>query len=460
MDRRRMRAAAVVLAALLVTTGSALAQDNDRLSGLLLSRIEDDSSGACVQAARVDLAAATPVQVAAACADRLREARPALGARFEIGSISKAFVGVLAADMVARGELRLDESLAALLPPTAAVAREAVPDVTLADLLTHHAGLPRLPPGFRPADPADPYADLQPGGVYGPLAQVKLPQPRRYAYSNWAFLMLSDLLAQRAGQPFDALLHSRVLAPLGMHDTLVARNDGLVPGRQSNGRPAATWNVPVAFAGAGGLRSTVDDLVIFARALLGEVPAGTPESLRTALRVSREKLRDGDARVDLAWAWHLLRQPGGAPLLFHNGMTAGFSSMLVVDLERRRAAVVLADAAGGFDDLALRLVDGSTPLAPARKPAALDATTAQAVTGRYALAPGLVVTVSLEGGRLYAQATGQGRFELLRDARGDFYTLVTDLMIRFDGLGSDGDGRATGLTLFQGGGILPARRID
>jgi hypothetical protein len=83
------------------------------------------------------------------------------------------------------------------------------------------------------------------------------------------------------------------------------------------------------------------------------------------------------------------------------------------------------------------------------------------VAGRYELAPGFVLTVSLDGARLYAQATGQGRFELLRDARGDFYTMVTDLVIRFDGIGpAGGDGRATGLTLFQGGGAMPARRLD
>ncbi|MFY8121555.1 MAG: serine hydrolase [Burkholderiaceae bacterium] len=437
-----------------------MAQGNDRLSGLLVNRIEEDRSGACVQAARVDLNTMPPVQVGAACADRLREVRPALGARFEIGSLSKAFVGVLAAEMAARGELRLDETLADLLPPAAGVAREALPAVTLADLLTHHSGLPPLPPGFRPANPADPYADLRPDTVYGSLAQVKRPAGGGYAYSNWAFLMLSDLLAQRAGRPFDVLLRERVLNPLGLLDTRVASNDGLAPGRLSNGRPAATWNVPVAYAGAGGLRSTVDDLVILARALLGDLPAGTPESLRRALRTSQEKLRDGNARFDLAWAWHLMKRPNGPPLLFHNGMTGGFSSTLVLDPQRRRAAIVLADAAGGFDDLALHLLDAQAPLAPARKPVALDLPTAQAVAGRYELAPGFVLTVRLDGAQLYAQATGQGRFELLRDARGDFYTLATDLMIRFDGVGPAGDGRATGLTLFQGGGAMPARRID
>ncbi len=80
-------AAALALAAVLGASG-VTAQGNDRLSGLLVNRIEQDRSGACVQAARVDLNAMPPVQVGAACADRLREVRPALGARFEIGSIN------------------------------------------------------------------------------------------------------------------------------------------------------------------------------------------------------------------------------------------------------------------------------------------------------------------------------------------------------------------------------------
>jgi CubicO group peptidase (beta-lactamase class C family) len=451
------RAAAVL--ACLATASLAHAQDSDRLSGLILSRIEGDRSHVCVQAARIDLTATSVVHAASACATHRPDAPP-LGARFEIGSISKAFVGVLAAEMAARGELKHDEPLAALLPPDAGLAIGAVPDITLADLLTHTSGLPSLPPGFRPAHPLNPYANVSAPLIYGGLAQVKLPprEARRYAYSNWAFLMLSDLLARRAGKPFDVLLRERVLAPLGMHDTLVARNDGLSPGRFANGVAAPPWDVPVAYAGAGGLRSTIDDMARFARAMLGDVPDTAPPSLQQALRSSREKLRDGNAQVDLGWGWHLRKRPGAQPLVFHNGMTYGASAMLVLDIAQQRGAITLADAGGGFDDLALRIVDGSTPLAAARRPTALDLPLARAAAGRYQLAPNFILTMSVDDNRLYAQATGQDRFELLQDARGEYYTTgANDILIR---LRRGEAGKVEGLTLFQGGGALPAPRLE
>jgi hypothetical protein len=119
--------------------------------------------------------------------------------------------------------------------------------------------------------------------------------------------------------------------------------------------------------------------------------------------------------------------------------------------------VVLADAAGGFDDLALRLVDGSTPMQAPRRTVPLDLRRAQGLVGRYQLRPGFVIAITLDEGRLHAQATGQGRFELLQDSRGDYYALVADIVMRFR---RAADGRAEALTLFQGGGALPAARIE
>jgi len=305
------------------------------LRSQILARIEGDRSKACVQAARIDLRATPVVTLASGCAGPRADV-PALGARFEIGSISKAFVGILAAEMVARGELQLEEPLSALMPKELA-AKQRVPVVTVAGLLTHTVGLGPLPQGLRPANPANPYADQTPDAVCGGLGRLPLaPGPQSpYRYSNWAFLMRSDLLARRAGKPYDELLRERVLAPLGLRDTLVARNDGLSPGRMSNGLPTPTWDVPVAYAGTGGPRSTVDDLARLARALLGEMPPGTPASLVSALRSSRIKLRDAGEAVDVAWAWHLLKRKDRPSLVFHNGMTAGASAMLVLDIEQR-----------------------------------------------------------------------------------------------------------------------------
>jgi len=442
-------------AALAVLASGASAQP--RLDELVTARIQGDRSEVCLQAARIDLGTQPSVTVAAACAGARADAPPP-DARFEIGSISKAFVGLLAAEMVARGELALDEPLSALLPAGAIAPQFDGRPILLADLLTHTSGLPALPLMMKPASPGNPYADLRADVVYDSLAAVKLTAApgSRYAYSNWAFMMLSDLLARRAGKPFDELLAERVLRPLAMNDTQVARNEQLVGGRMANGRSAPHWDVPVAYAGAGGLRGTVGDMVKLARAMLGEVPEGAPASLRTALTTSRARLREANAQLDVAMAWHLRKRADAAPLVFHNGMTGGFSSMLLLDVENRRAAITLADAAGGFDDLAFRIIEDKAPLMAPRRAVALDTAAAKAATGRYELRPGFLLTLSMDEGRLYAQATGQGRFELLQDSRGDYYAMVADILIR---LQRDDSGRPTALVLFQGGAALPAKRL-
>jgi CubicO group peptidase (beta-lactamase class C family) len=127
--------------------------------------------------------------------------------------------------------------------------------------------------------------------------------------------MLSDLLARRAGKPYDALLDERVLAPLGMKETRVARNDGLVTGRMSNGRATPAWDAPVAYAGAGGIRSTLAGVITLARAMLGDAPAGIPPTLAAALQTSRATLGEASAKLGVAMAWHLRKRAHGAPLV-------------------------------------------------------------------------------------------------------------------------------------------------
>ena len=79
------------------------------------------------------------------------------GAVFELGSITKAVTGLLLADAAVRREVALDEPLAACLPG----ARPRAP-ITLQELATHTAGLPRLPLGYLRRHAirhrADPYA--------------------------------------------------------------------------------------------------------------------------------------------------------------------------------------------------------------------------------------------------------------------------------------------------------------
>ena len=93
---------------------------------------------------------------------------------FEIGSITKVFTALLAADMAQRGELNLDDPIQKYLPPTVKIPERGGKQITLIDLATHTSGLPRMPENFRPKDPNRPYADYPVDALYTFLSSYEL----------------------------------------------------------------------------------------------------------------------------------------------------------------------------------------------------------------------------------------------------------------------------------------------
>jgi len=64
---------------------------------------------------------------------------------FEIGSATKVFTSLLLADMVRRGEVKLEDPVSKYLPKTVKVPGRNGREITLVDLATHTSALPRLP---------------------------------------------------------------------------------------------------------------------------------------------------------------------------------------------------------------------------------------------------------------------------------------------------------------------------
>jgi len=69
-------------------------------------------------------------------------------------------------------------------------------------------------------------------------------------------------------------------------------------------------------------------------------------------------------------------------------------------------------------------------------------------TGVYQLAPEFKITITQEGTRLWAQATGQSRFELFARSESEFFLKAVDAQVMFN---SNDKGEVESLTLFQGG---------
>ena len=276
---------------------------------------------------------------------------------FEIGSITKVFTATLLADMVERGEVRLDDPVQKYLPQGVTVPQRKGRQITLVDLATHTSGLPRLPSNMAPADPRNPYADYDAGRLYAFLESYTLTRDvgASHEYSNLGAGLLGHALTRRANMTYEALVTERILVPLGMKHTAIRltpwMKQHLVLGHNTAGNVVSNWDLDV-LEGAGALRSTANDMLRFARANLDASTAGLPRLMRQMHAVRAPTSRP---ELSMALGW-LIRHVDGRSVIWHNGGTAGYRTWLGFDAQRRKAAVVLTNSAHGADDLGYELL--------------------------------------------------------------------------------------------------------
>ena len=275
---------------------------------------------------------------------------------FEIGSVTKVFTSTLLADLVVREELGLDTPVQALLGAAARMPTRDGAQIAVGNLATHSSGLPRLPDNFDPADNANPYADYDAESLYAFLSSHELRRDIGAAveYSNVGYGLLGHALALREGTGYEALVTERILEPLEMADTAVELapplRARLAPGHDERLRPAANWDLSV-LAGAGALRSTVNDLLTFVEANMGlrESPLGAAMEFAHTPR-----LPDPALGMDLGLGW-IIAAEGDRRFVWHNGATGGYSSFVGFDPEAREGVVVLSNSANLSDLVAYRL---------------------------------------------------------------------------------------------------------
>jgi CubicO group peptidase (beta-lactamase class C family) len=179
-----------------------------------------------------------------------------------------------------------------------------------------------------------------------------LAQPgERWLYNTGASV-LGVLLARATGEPFADVLRTRVFEPLGMYDTgfWTAHTDRLATAYRPTpdglimwDEPHGAWSRAPAFGdGAGGLVSTVDDLLAFARMLLAGAPVLSPDAARamTSDQLTDAQKAHGGLGPDFfsgrSWAFCQAVLDSGA-----FGWDGGFGTSWLVDPAHELAMIVL-----------------------------------------------------------------------------------------------------------------------
>lgn len=374
---------------------------------------------------------------------------------FEIGSITKAFTGILLSEAVKRGEVELDDVISKYLPNTVKTPRRNGKEITLLDLATHTSALPRLPDNFAPTNNQNPYADYTVEQMYDFLAKHVLTRDigSHYDYSNLGMGLLGHILSLRAKMSYEDLVKSRILKPLDMNDSSIALSPTLrkrtAQGFDENGEPTPLWDLPT-MAGAGALRSTTKDLAKFVGANLGL----TKTNLAGVLEAAQRTQRDADRKMKIGLGWHLLGG-SGSEIVWHNGGTGGFRSFVGFNRGQKRGIVVLSNSTESIDDIGFNFLDPQMPIKKIRPFVAVGEGVLESYVGRYELVPSVVFTITRKADKLFAQLTGQPQFRVFAETENRFYYKVVDAQLTFN---QGKDGKIESLTLHQGGDQV-ARKI-
>ncbi|NKQ59102.1 serine hydrolase [Amycolatopsis sp. K13G38] len=268
---------------------------------------------------------------------------------FDMASITKLFTSIAVLQLVERGQVDLDASVARYLPEF------GKPDVTVKQLLTHTSGLA--------ADPQPPLWQGYPDVPSRRAAVLDSPLVNRpgstYVYSDINLMALGFLVERVAGEPLDAVVRDRITAPLGMTDTgfnpSAAKLDriaateyqadpprGLVRGQVHDENAWALGGV----SGHAGIFSTAHDMAVLGQTVLNrgsyrDARILRPETVRRMLTDHNEAF-PGEAH-GLGFELNRKFYMGALSSPVTAGHTGFTGTSLVIDPRSRSIAVLLTN---------------------------------------------------------------------------------------------------------------------
>ncbi|WP_338721396.1 serine hydrolase [Devosia sp. XK-2] len=380
---------------------------------------------------------------------------------FEAGSITKVFTNLALAQLVNDRKIELDAPIINYLPEGFVLPDAPGRAITAFDLATHSASLSGLPPDLLAGETDNPYSGYGVEGLQAWLADYTLPRPvgESFEYNNAGTTLLGLAIAHVSGTDFSNVISENILAPLGMTETSLeltgtAPPEALASGHNGAREPTSNWDFD-AFAPAGALLTSSSDLIKFIGAASGQIPSELEPAINTMLARTRP-VEEGTS-IGLGW---FITTTGQGEIVWHNGMTGGYSSFAGFDRTSGNGVVVLTNMAAqlGVNDIGMHILNPAIPLNEQprlRTSVEIDPALFDDYVGEYVLAPGAVITVTTQDGKLFAQLTGQDAFEIFPESETQFFYKVTDAQITFD----VNNGDVKSLILHQNGQNIPALKL-
>ncbi len=379
--------------------------------------------------------------------------------KFRVGSVTKQFTAAAILKLQENNLLNVNDKLSKFIPDF-----PRGDEVTIYMLLTHTSGihsytnnpdfLSKVTKNISPdslvnAIKKDPY-DFNPG--------------EKMLYNNSGFFILGYIISKVSGKPYDVFLKENFFDPLHMNNTGIyytgikldneAKGYGLITGSY---KPALNWDMSWA-GGAGAIYSTVDDLLKWNQALYGGKVL-KKESLDAALTPA--VLKTGE-EPSMRYGFGLgLVKSRGMDVISHSGGLHGFLTQLSYYPKEKLTVVMFTNTSEPqvnfnpekigeaflWDKMDKQTSYTETSINPADL---------QQYTGRYELLNVGVFTITTEKDKIYAQLSGQPKFEIFPMAKDEFFFKVVEARLKFM---KDEQGEINSVVLFQNGQELKAKKL-
>lgn len=313
--------------------------------------------------------------------------------RFQIGSISKVFTSTAIMALVDQGKLDLDAPVSTWVPDLPIQRPDDYATLSLRHLLNHTTGFE-----------GDIFFDMGNGddALAAGIARFgEIPlwtQPGEImVYCNAGFCLAGRIIEIVTGQVYEDVIADLIFAPLGMEHTSFPTTDLLtwptasghsLPKREDGNVVARPWALPRFVNAAGGIVSTVDDLLNFAEMHMNDGTFGETHILSADATEEMRTRSSASDQLDEGYGvgWNIVHA-GDVPLINHGGATNGFRAWLLTVPSHQFAIAILTNsdkglrATSAIEQWALRHYLNLERQLPT--PTTVDAGELDRVAGRY-----------------------------------------------------------------------------
>lgn len=258
---------------------------------------------------------------------------------YQIGSISKVFTSTILAELVVNKEINLDNPIDDYI----GFHLNKNLKLTWKELSNHTSGLPSLPNENLIASLSDadnPYVKYDTKWLDSYLKnniEQDASLNKKHSYSNLGVAVLGNSMGYFKKQSFESLCSQYIFSKYQMNNTFFYEpkyKEKVIPSYDIDGSLATIWELK-AFNPTGGIVSNVEDLSQFILAQL--------DSNNRVMQLTQTPTLINSEKESVGLGWFILKSKLNHKVLFHNGSTINYTSSLSIDLDSRKAIVILSN---------------------------------------------------------------------------------------------------------------------